>query len=597
MIMYALSFALLILITPIPKDYPSISYYDFKTKLENQEISEISYDSDNSFAIIKSKQDNSEYKVSIISKENFEKDIYYYSLQSEDFMFGKYQAPIRLDLFTQILIVIFFNIVVHSIWNMVYKKIRAKKSSAKTINFKEYKETTKKNDKNKLFAGGSLGLLNGFQPRIVENTGVTFKDVIGLDKQMDELQDIVRFLREPQKYEEIGATLPKGILLFGEPGVGKTHIARAIAGEANVPFFEISASELNAKYLGESEERIRMIFNTAEEKAPSIIYIDEIDSIAVKRYSDNANKYGASILNQLLACMDGFSKDSGVLVIAATNHVDTLDDAILRSGRFDRKIFIHTPDKEARRQLIEYYSQDKQISCGVNIEKLVEITPGLTGADIKTILNEAAILSVRRNEKCISEEAIMEAFRKVEIGTQNNFSSNSREQLRRTAYHESGHAIASKHFGQTVSEISIISRGITAGYNLSTPDEEANYNFNELKNRIIVLLAGRAAEEEIFKDASAGASNDLERASSIVRDMFLRYSMRAEDGINMVLTDSKNLNDTIIRDSYGKMNEFLKSCYEEARKILAEKRPLLIKLSKILMEKETLSRDDIERIL
>ena len=597
-VMYILTMGLLFLMTPIAKDYPSISYFTFKGDLENKKVTAIYYNADEKYAIVQNGVDSQEYKLSIISTENFEKDIYYYSLNCENFVFGKYQPPFKLDFFTQFLIIVFFNVIGYSIWSAAYKKIHSKKSMYK-INFKEYNETKKvrKDDKNRLFTGGSLNLLSGFQPRIVGNTGITFKDVIGLDKQMDELQDIVRFLKEPEKYESIGAVLPKGILLFGKPGVGKTHIARAIAGEAEVPFFEISASELNAKYLGESEERIRSIFKAAEEKAPAIIYIDEIDSIAVKRYSNNANKYGASILNQLLACMDGFSKDSNVIVLAATNHENTLDDALLRSGRFDRKIFIHTPDKDARRKLIEYYSQDKQVSEEVNIERLVDITVGLTGADIKTILNEAALLSVRRGEEKISEEAIMEAFRKVEIGTQNNFSNNSKEQLERTAIHESGHAIISKHFGQNVSEVSIISRGSAAGYNLATGDEEADYNFNELKHRIMVLLAGRAAEEEMYSEVSAGASNDLERASSIVRDMFLRYSMRNENGVNLVLTDDMDLNEVIIDDSYEDMNAFLKSCYDETKKILIQKKALLTKLSKELLDKETLSKYDIERIL
>ena len=597
-VMYTLTMILIYLMTPMAKDYPSISYYTFKGDLENSEIDAIYYSADDKFAIVRNGTEDEEYKLSIISTENFEKDIYEYSLRTEKFVFEKYQPPVRLNFIIQLFAVILFNIMGYSIWNAIYKAVHAKRSFQK-INFKEYDESKKrkKDDKNRLFTGGSLNLLSGFQPRIVGNTGITFKDVIGLDKQMDELQDIVRFLKEPEKYEKIGAVLPKGILLFGKPGVGKTHIARAIAGEAEVPFFEISASELNAKYLGESEERIRSIFKAAEEKAPAIIYIDEIDSIAVKRYSNNSNKYGASILNQLLACMDGFSKDSNVIVIAATNHENALDDAILRSGRFDRKIYIHTPDKEARRQLIDYYSSDKQVSDEVNIERLVDITVGLTGADIKTILNEAALLSVRRGEEKISEEAIMEAFRKVEIGTQNNFSHNSKEQLERTAIHESGHAIISKHFGQNVSEVSIISRGSAAGYNLATGDEEADYNFNELKHRIMVLLAGRAAEEEMYSEVSAGASNDLERASAIVRDMFLRYSMRDEKGVNMVLTDSQELNEVIVRESYGNMDGFLKSCYEETKKILIEKKALLTKLSKELLNKETLSKYDIERIL
>ncbi len=593
-VMYFLTITLIYFLTPVEKNYQTVSYYSFKCDLEAGEVASISYNEDEKFAIVKNGVEDLEYKVNIISKDNFEVDVYEYSLKAENFVFEKYQAPAQLGLYTQISITLLFNIVGYTLWSKIYHKIHDKKK----INFKEYNDTKKgKKDSSKLFAGGSFGLLNGFQPRKVESTGITFKDVIGLDKQMDELRDIVRFLKEPKKYEEIGATLPKGILLFGKPGVGKTHIARAIAGEADVPFFEISASEINAKYLGESEERVRSIFAAAEKEAPAIIYIDEVDSIAVQRYTENSNKYGASILNQLLACMDGFTKDTNVIVIAATNHMRELDDALLRSGRFDIKIFIHTPDKKARRELIDYYSGGKKIASSVNFDRLVDITVGLTGADIKTILNEAALLSVRKEEESISEDSIMEAFRKVEIGSENNFNHKSEEQLKRTAIHEAGHAIVSKFFGQNVSEISIISRGGAAGYNLSTGDEDSDLSFNEMKHQIMVLLAGRAAEEEIFNEVSAGASNDLERASTIVREMFLRYSMRDKLGVSMVLTDDMDLNGVIVDESYDGMNKFLKSCYVETKKILVTKRALLRKLSRELMNKETLSKSEIEIIL
>ena len=591
--LYFLSIVLIFFLTPIPKEYPSISYYTFVESLKNKEISTVSYSAEDNFAIVRNSVDDKEYKLSIISKESFESDIYTYSLSSEDFVFQHYEAPVQLSNFATIIIEFVFIMIGYFIWNLVYKKIQSSREKNK-VTFKENKKG-RRDDKSKVFNGGNLNLLGGFLPRMVEDTGVTFKDVIGLDKQMAELQDIVRFLKEPEKYEEKGATLPKGILLFGQPGVGKTHIARAIAGEAEVPFFELSASEINAKYLGESEERVRSIFDAAARRAPAIIYIDEIDSIAVQRFSDNSNKYGASILNQLLSCMDGFTKDSGVIVMASTNNADVLDPALMR--RFNMKLYIHMPDKEARRQLVDYFSQGKKIGENVSLERLVDITAGLTGADIETIMNEAAILSVRKNEEYISEETIIEAFRKIEIGIQNSYMHKSRKRLKRTAFHESGHAIVSKYFGKTVSEVSIISRGDTAGYNLSAPDESREYNFKEMKSKIVVLLAGRAAEEEIYKDTSAGASNDLERASSMVRDMFLRYSMRDEDGVNMVLTDNKDLNDAIVKESYEKMNAFLKSCYDEAKRILSEKRPLLIKLSKALMEKETLSENELDKIV
>lgn len=592
-VMYFLTITLIYFLTPVEKKYPIESYYTFKGDLEAGEVISISYNENDKFAIVKNGTEDIEYKVNIVSKESFEKDVYEYSLNAENFVFGKYEAPVELSLYAQLSITLMFNVIGYTIWSKIYQKVREKKKGK--VNFKEYNDSKKgKKDSSKLFAGGSFGLLNGFQPRKVESTGITFKDVIGLDKQMDELRDIVKFLKEPEKYEEIGATLPKGILLFGKPGVGKTHIARAIAGEADVPFFEISASEINAKYLGESEERVRSIFAAAEKEAPAIIYIDEIDSIAVQRYTENSNKYGASILNQLLACMDGFSKDTNVIVIAATNHMRELDDALLRSGRFDRKIFIHTPDKKARRELINYYSGGKKIGSSVNLDRLVDITTGLTGADIKTILNEAALLSVRKEEESISEESIMEAFRKVEIGSENNFNHKSEEQLKRTATHEAGHAIVSNYFGQTISEISIISRGSAAGYNLSPFDEDSEFSFNEMKHQIMILLAGRAAEEEIYNEVSAGASNDLERASTIVRDMFLRYSMSDKLGVSMVLTDDIDLNGVIVDESYDGMNKFLKTCYQETKKILMSKRTLLRRLSRELLDKETLSKYEIE---
>lgn len=591
LVMWILSMVLVSFFTPSAKQYPEISYFDFKNQMQNKEIVEVQYSSEDNFAIVKTTNDSAEYKLNIISKENFETDIYEYSLAQESFIYSKYQKPQSLDGFTSFLILIVFNIIGYYLWNKAYRLYLKKKFNTQESKYK------KEDDVNKLFSGSFDFLGSDFKPRVVDSTEISFKDVIGLDKQMDELQDIVRFLKMPEKYEEIGAALPKGILLFGQPGVGKTHIARAIAGEANVKFYEISASEFNAKYLGESEERIRLIFKSAEENAPAIIYIDEIDSIAVKRYSDNSNKYSASILNQLLACMDGFNKDTNVIVIAATNHVDTLDEAILRSGRFDRKIFIHTPDKDARSKLFEYYSADKVIDEHVDMDRIIDITTGLTGADIKTILNEAAILSVRKGEPSISEESIMEAFRKIEIGTENNFTRNSKEQLLKTAIHESGHAIVSKCFGQKVSEISIISRGSAAGYNLATPEENANYDFDELKHKVMILLAGRAAEEEICSERSAGASDDLKRASSIIRDMFLKFSMSKKDNVSLVLTDDGNLNEVVIKNAFTDMNDFFKKCYDETKAIIRLNKDILLNLTNQLLEKETLSKNEIEVII
>ncbi len=579
-------------ISTFPTSYDVISYAKFKDYISKGTISSISYYEENQYAIVHETTTEADYKVYIISPQNFENDIYAYSLLQEEFLYQTAVEKAQLGLIPRYMILIFTFASVRFLWRAVYLMIITKKIQ-KGDNSEE-----KRAEKEELSKGLFKGFASSkFSGRKVDEPGVTFKDVIGLDNQIEELQDVVDFLKDPSKYEEMGASLPRGVLLHGKPGVGKTHIARAIAGEANVPFFEVSASELQSKYLGESEERIRNLFDEARKVEPSIIYIDEIDSIATQRFSENSNKYSASIVNQLLSCMDGFSKDSQVIVIASTNYVATLDSALLRSGRFDRKIFIHGPDKVARRKLFEYYSQDKLIDDMMDIDRFLDITTGLTGTDIKTILNEAAILTVRNGNEFITEETLMEAFRKVEIGPENSFKAQSKESLRRTAVHEAGHTIVSYHFGQTVSEISIVSRGNAAGYNLYADDDTTNYGFKELKHRIMCLLAGRAAEEFVYSEASEGASDDLMRASTIIKDMFLKFAMRDEPEISLVFINDSKFNEVIANRTFTKMNDFMKKCYAETMGIIRSQEAHLKRLTDALLKKETLSKSEIEDIL
>lgn len=570
--------------------YDQISYSSFLTLLEEGDINEVGYNQEMKYALVHQVSTDTRFKVSIVSDENFVNDIYEYSVSLDNFKYEAIKEVQQLGLLSKLLFGFAFCITLRLVITSVCVRSNLKRSkSGKNVDI----ETDNKNEK---MSGGFIRLFEGYKPKKVDDTEVKFSDVIGLEKQIEELQDIVSFLKEPEKYQAVGAKLPKGVLLHGKSGVGKTLIARAIAGEANVSFYAITASELQSKFLGESEERIRSVFEQAEQNAPAIIFIDEIDSIATKRYSDHSNRYAASIVNQLLACMDGFDKDTNVIVIAATNYFSVLDDALLRSGRFDKHIYIHEPDREARRKLIEYYSKDKAIDDMMNIEKIIDLTSGLTGADIETILNEAAILCVRKGEDFITEEDVMEAFRKVEIGIKNTYTAPSKEKLERTAIHESGHAIVAHCFGQIVSEISIIARGNAAGYNLAQSEEEYNFNFEELKHRIMCLLGGRAAEEVYYDDVSTGASDDLKRASSLIRDMFLRFAMNNEKGISLVLTDDKSFNDVVVKDSYEKMNEFMETVYDETKGIIAEKEELLEVLSKRLLEEETLSKAEIEEI-
>ena len=591
---FALVIFLSFYLTPLPKSYESVSYAEFMKMLNDQDISSISYSESEKYAIIHQTSSDKDLKVGIVSPDSFEKDVYTYSLNNSEFTYSNTVPAVQVDVFSRIMIFITILCIYRFIYNRIYFLFTRKRGKANNSDGNS-------NNKSKNKSGFSFGALkspiNNFAPRKVEKISTRFSDVIGLDKQIDEFRDIVRFLKEPQTYEDIGAKLPKGILIYGKPGVGKTLIAKAIAGEAGVPFYEISASELQSIYVGGAEEKIRSLFDEAIEHTPAIIFIDELDSIAVKRYTNNSNRYAASIVNQLLACMDGFEKNTGIIVIAATNHIDKLDDAILRNGRFDRKIYIHEPDKEARQKLIEYYTSDKVMAEEVDIGRLIDLTYGLTGADIQTILNEAAILAVRHGKKAIDEETIMEAFRKVEIGSENNIKPASKEKLRKTAIHEAGHAIVSKHFGHDVSEVSIRSRGDAAGYNLSAPDENSDYSFSELKHRVMCLLAGRAAEELTYKETSAGASDDLQRASSIIRDMFYRFSMRDDQNISLVYTEDTQFNQMVAKESYSKMTDFFTKCYDETKEIIQSKQALLTKLSEELLDKETLSKVQIEEIL
>lgn len=426
----------------------------------------------------------------------------------------------------------------------------------------------------------------------VETT--TFADVIGLDNQIEELMDIVDFLRFPEKYKNMGATIPKGILFYGKPGTGKTLIARAIAGEANCTFIQLSASEIQNKYLGESEANIRRLFDKAEREAPAIIFLDEIDSIAQERYSTFGNRYSASILNQLLACMDGFESSRGVIVIAATNHKDVLDDAILRTGRFDRQIYIREPDRKAREKLIEYYMQGKTFDEDCEAKKLSMITAGFTGSDIKILLNEAAILAVRRDSEKISMNDIYEAFRKMTIGIRDNDIEKNLKERKITAVHEAGHAVVSRILGRTPMEISIIPRGDAGGYNLYNIDDKSLYSITDIFNNVKTSLGGRAAEKVIFGEFYSGASADLKNATQLLNTMHLVYGMDPDDEVQLVVCENNEHNKNAVMRNYDAETTELKRCYAETLDIVKKNKAIIQKLADILFDKEIMENGEIE---
>jgi cell division protease FtsH len=348
-------------------------------------------------------------------------------------------------------------------------------------------------------------------------SATTFKDVAGLDEEREQFEEVVQFLRNPKKYEEMGAKIPKGILLNGEPGTGKTLLAKAIAGEAGVPFFQMSGSDFEEKFVGVGASKVRKLFAKAKNVAPAIIFIDEIDAVAQSRYGGRT--YSEQTLNQLLTEMDGFSSSDSVIVIAATNRIDVLDPALLRPGRFDRHIFISKPDIIARKEILKIHARNKKLTADISLDEIAQKTVGFSGADLANILNEAAIYAVNQGKQYIDNTDISEAIARVLVGLEKKNVSVSEEDKKLTATHEAGHAIVSAVLRPTVKNfgISIVQRGNAGGYNYFDEPDAKYSRKEELKKQIAVLYGGRAAEEIILGDISSGASNDLERASKIVK--------------------------------------------------------------------------------
>ncbi len=552
--------------------YPKVPHYEvihepvLEESLSEDKVDRVIYLKDKGFALVHIVPYEKAFKYIVVSEDSFLEKLRDYADSHEKFQFVVGNDSFHFDWLQFILLGFSFSFIVYWVSYAVERSLEQKETSPK------YRKSKK------------------------DEIKVTFADVIGLEKQIEDILDVVKFLKEPEKYREMGATLPKGILLYGPPGVGKTHIARAIAGEANVPFFHVSASELQSKWVGESEANIRRLFKTAKKHAPSVIYIDELDSIAVERFSESSNHNMIGVINQLLACMDGFSKDTNVMVIASTNHIESLDSAILRSGRFDRKILIHMPDKEARQKLISYYAKGKKLSPSIDMEKFLSVSAGLTGADIKTIMNEAALLSVRLNNDSITEEILLEAFRKVALGSTHTSSPIPKEKLRMIAIHEAGHAVLSYYYGRTVSEISIIARGNAAGYNLRSLEDVQNDTFAELLKEMKILLGGRAAEE-LFYDSfvSIGASDDLRRASSIAKDLFLRYGyqLHHEDSL-LVKTDDLSFNQKLLDNKFDMIQKLMEEHYRIAKETIRNRKEQIASLAELLLSKETLSSEEIE---
>ena len=436
-----------------------------------------------------------------------------------------------------------------------------------------------------------------------EKPQVTFKDVAGVEEEKEELQEIVEFLKFPKKFTDMGARIPKGVLLEGHPGTGKTLLAKAVAGEAGVPFFFISGSDFVEMFVGVGASRVRDLFDQAKKNAPCIIFIDEIDAVGRQRGAGVGGGHDEreQTLNQLLVEMDGFAANEGVIVLAATNRPDVLDKALLRAGRFDRQIIVGTPDVKAREQILEVHARKKKIAANVDLGTIAKNTAGFVGADLENVLNEAALLAARRNKPEIEMVDIEEAMVKVTMGPEKKTRVISEKEKKLVAFHEAGHAVVSKFLPtqDDVHEISIVPRGMAGGYTMYRPSEDRSFmSKTEMEEQIVSLLGGRVAEKLVLGDISTGASNDIERASKIARSMVTKYGMsevlgtinygsdQGEVFLGRDFAQQKNFSDETAALIDAEVKRIVETAYRTAEDLLNTNMEKLHAVANVLLEKE-----------
>ena len=468
----------------------------------------------------------------------------------------------------------------------------------------------------RMFLSKNAGASNFSKSRakLVEKSNVKFKDVAGAEEEKEETQELVEFLKDPEKFKALGARIPKGILLVGQPGTGKTLLAKAVAGESNVPFFSISGSDFVELYVGVGASRVRDLFETAKRNAPCIVFIDEIDAVGRQRGAGlgGGNDEREQTLNQLLVEMDGFESNQGIIILAATNRVDVLDPALLRPGRFDRQIYVNVPDVKGREGIMQIYAKNKPIEENVDFKELARLTSGFTGADIENFLNEAAILAARAGRMVITQEDITEGINKVMMGPQKKSRLVTEKDKLITAYHESGHAIIAKLLdcGENVHEVSIIPRGMAAGYTSTRPsDDDEHFTYTKLNNRICMVMGGRIAEEIQFKDITAGASSDIQKATEIARKMVVEWGMSKEIGF---LSFGEKSEVFVGRDYKQTRNKYSESTatvidkeikkiidtnYKKAYDLLLKNKKILDNMANLLLKEETIYTEEVDAII
>ena len=442
---------------------------------------------------------------------------------------------------------------------------------------------------------------------------ITFADVAGVDEEKEELEEIVEFLKSPKKFTDMGARIPKGVLLVGQPGTGKTLLAKAVAGEAGVPFFIISGSDFVEMFVGVGASRVRDLFEQAKKSAPCIIFIDEIDAVGRQRGAGLGGGHDEreQTLNQMLVEMDGFGTNEGVIVLAATNRPDVLDKALLRPGRFDRQIVVSSPDVKAREQILEVHSRKKKLADDIDLKIIAKNTSGFSGADLENVLNEAALLAARRNIKEISMAEIEDAMIKVTMGPEKRTRVRSDKENKLVSYHEAGHAVVSRFLPtqDPVHQISIVPRGMAGGYTMYRPNEDKNFmSKSEMEENIVSLLGGRVAEQLILSDISTGASNDIERATKIARGMVTKYGMSEKLGaiafgsgndevfLGRDFTQSKNYSEEVAAAIDSEVKRIIDAAYKTAEEILKSNIDKLHVVAGILLEKEKIDSEEFEEI-